>query len=471
MAEAVAGAIAAEQIVATLAEAAAAVAVAQPTQPPKVSLTQLAKPSGEDAKDEGLMLARSGHTATVIGNTAWIFGGEGPDGFFCPADMIAVSLPAAEKTTSAADASTPSTATTYTRHDVTGIKPTRRTQHAACSRADRYIIIHGGKNMDGEAIFEDEVWMFDTVNLKWIVIPSATQIGTIMEARYGHHIFVDPKQDLLILHGGHPNREIVWDGEAGWYDYRKKTKDAADGSSGSSSSEYPVFKAINTVAETWMFDLEARAWTQLPPSPASGPPVAAALVDSTLYSINYETNIGGKIHWLYLHQSATERERPDALVWHTAAFPANPFHPGPRPRKDAALLPLKTGMGRQYLVFMFGCSPAGYKEPEGFMADIWALQLPSTGVSAAAAKDAIRDKLPGMESGKLTWSEVEVIPTEQIGTGGKAHPGGRCFFGADSCYDGKGIVMLGGLNRWSEKEADGWILRLAYGYSDDNRFE
>lgn len=48
MAEVAAGALVAEQVVATGVEAAAVVAVATPTHPLKVSLTQLAAPSADE---------------------------------------------------------------------------------------------------------------------------------------------------------------------------------------------------------------------------------------------------------------------------------------------------------------------------------------------------------------------------------------------------------------------------------------
>jgi len=48
MAEVAAGAIVAEQVVATGVEAAAIAAVAAPTQPLKVALSQLAKPASHD---------------------------------------------------------------------------------------------------------------------------------------------------------------------------------------------------------------------------------------------------------------------------------------------------------------------------------------------------------------------------------------------------------------------------------------
>ncbi|MCV5111761.1 hypothetical protein OFM52_31385, partial [Escherichia coli] len=63
-------------------------------------------------------------------------------------------------------------------------------------------------------------------------------------------------------------------------------------------------------------------------------------------------------------------------------------------------MPIHTGYGRSYLIYMFGISSDAVGESdtsppdeEKSYADIWSLQLPSHGFTGAAAKDVIRDKL------------------------------------------------------------------------------
>jgi hypothetical protein len=180
--------------------------------------------------------------------------------------------------------------------------------------------------------------------------------------------------------------------------------------------------------------------------------------------------LGGVVHYLDMKDSATERARPNALVWESVPFPANPLAPGPKPRAGGALVPLSTGHGREYLVYLFGCSE-GDGEAKEYFSDIWTLQLPAHGRSAAAIKDKIREKLPRMESGEFRWAEAEIVPTEQITGEGKMHPGPRGLFAADSCLDGQGIVLWGGVNAKGEEESDGWVLRLAHGYADNDRWE
>lgn len=217
-------------------------------------------------------------------------------------------------------------------------------------------------------------------------------------------------------------------------------------------------------SETWLYNFDEVAWTQLPSSPAvgsgSGSGSAAALVGDALYTITADSGVAGSVHTLRLGSSAADRAKPDALAWETVDFPASPLTPGPKPRVGAGLVPVTTGYGRHYLIYLLGGSQ-GEKQDEPFHSGIWSLQVPSYGFNAAAVKDAIRDKLPGkVESGAYRWAEVELVPSEQLEHEGKVHPGPRGFFGAGACFNGKGVVFWGGLNAKGDREGDGWILRI-----------
>ena len=136
-------------------------------------------------------------------------------------------------------------------------------------------------------------------------------------------------------------------------------------------------------------------------------------------------------------------------------------------------MPLRFGLGRTYLAYLFGSAEdmKGKEEAAGenigldpYTADIWILQLPSGKLSGAGIKDAIREKLPRVASGEMTWSAAEVVPVDQQGkTEGKAHPGPRGFFGADVVGGGgdgdHSAVLFGGLSA-KGVEADGWRLRF-----------
>lgn len=155
-------------------------------------------------------------------------------------------------------------------------------------------------------------------------------------------------------------------------------------------------------------------------------------------------------------------------TWQTIEFPINPLAaPGPKARLGAALVPLSTGYGRHYLVYMLGRvavreAVASAAKDHPLCSDVWALQVPSRGFNAAAVKDVIRDKvLPAsVESGAYSWAEVEIVPTEQVAREGKVHPGPRAFVGASECLGGKGVIFWGGEMAGGECESDGWLLKI-----------
>ncbi|KAK7429845.1 hypothetical protein QQZ08_003690 [Neonectria magnoliae] len=409
MAEIAAGALVAEQIVSTGIQAAAVATVAKPTQLLKASLSQIAATPGHDSS---LALARSRHSITVIGNKAYIFGGESADGQLSSTDIHAIAVPSEDRPSDVDYACYPAVAATDkdTATDTPG--PSARTAHAACAR-HKSLIIHGGRDKHGNDIDEASVlWVWDSEKVQWTKIQSngLEAPGSISD----HHIFFDEKQDILVLHGG--KRQPGRDEEA------------------SQSSD------------TWLFDFTRAVWSQLPSAP--GPSLNAALVNETLYCIGAESEVSGSIHFLKI--DALDR----ALRWSSVDFPTSPLTPGPRPRVGSGLITITTGFGRNYLVYFFGS-----RDGE-FCSDLWSLQLPSDGLSASNIKDTVRDKVPGVDSGSFSWSEMEIAPTEPKQADGKAHPGPRGFFGADLC-GGKGVVFWGGINAKGETESDGWLLQLS----------
>jgi hypothetical protein len=229
----------------------------------------------------------------------------------------------------------------------------------------------------------------------------------------------------------------------------------------------------DTETEVWMYDFNALAWTTLPRAPAK--PLAAAYVRGTVYIVSRDA--AGDlvaVHCMDMRESPTEREKPGALVWQMVTVGADPQSPRPKPREGGALVPLTAGHGREYLVYMFGRSAPDVPGDEPgleYFSDIWTLQLPTKGFSLASAKDKIQKEMPAMASGEFRWAEAEIVPTEQMIEGGKVHPGPRAFFGADTCLGGRGVVLWGGVNAKGENEGDGWIIRLAYGYADSDRWE
>ncbi|KAI6774984.1 hypothetical protein HG530_001742 [Fusarium avenaceum] len=431
MAEVAAGALAVEQVVSTGLQVGAAATVARPTQPITAVLSQIASTPKDDTSydpvipqhsfsnttDERyrLSLARSHHTVTVIDNKAYIFGGKTDDGKLCNNDIHAVALGHQEGESEYA---------CYPAVGDDGNIPSPRVNHAACLRRDT-LIIFGGQNSEGQAA-DDEftLWEWEPKAARWAEITAA---GKAPQSRHGHQIFYDAKKDSLVLHGGYENGQRT--------------------------------------TGTWLFDFTAHLWHKLPDSPAA--PLAAQFVEGTLYSISAESDVHGSVH--YIKTVTIQDESVDKLPeWTTIDFPSNPIVPGPRPRVGSALIPVTTGHGRRYLLYLLGsrqdaeiASDKTYTEDHPFYSDMWTLQLPSDDYSATRVKDAIRDTFPGVESGAFSWHELEIAPAEMTQEAGKVHPGPRGFFGADTCLGGKGVVMWGGVNAKGETEADGWLLKIS----------
>jgi hypothetical protein len=230
--------------------------------------------------------------------------------------------------------------------------------------------------------------------------------------------------------------------------------------------------------DTWFFDMISHTWTRLPDSPQHSDSVAFA--DGTLYMITNSPAEGTThVYRLEIGDSVPSPGSPHGLEWQRITNPSEVPSPGPGARTGGALVPITTGYGRLYLVYFFGSkevhadaedlekSIESRETPRPIESDLWTYQLPSkstkptswTDFKPAAIKDTIRDKL-GYKSGGYEWAEVEVQATEQSGHEGKVHPGPRAFFGVDVASDGQSVVMWGGDNARSEKEADGWLIRF-----------
>lgn len=370
-------------------------------------------------------MARSHHSVTVIANKAYIFGGETAGGELCGTDVHAITLPDNASNTNGTNeyACYPAVPMKdLTTGDV--LAPSPRSGHAACARGNT-IIVHGGRGQEG-TVLHDQIclWVWNSETLSWSQINPGTLQGSTPSPRYDHRIFYDEKQDILVLHGGRSDQLES--------------------------------------AQAWVFDFKTASWTELPAAPAA--PLSAAYVDETLYSLSSSSDLGGSIHFLDL--SASKRDS-NSLEWSHVDFPSNPLVPGPRPRVGAALVPVSTGLGRYYLLYLLGSredadltSDKTYTEEHPFYSDIWSLQLPSRGFTGANIKDAVRNTLPGVKSGSFSWKEIEVVPSEQTQMAGKVHPGPRGFFGADVTADGKGIILWGGINAKREAESDGWQVRV-----------
>lgn len=442
-AELAAGAWIAEEVVSTTAQAGvAAYMVSKPTMPLKATFTQIATASDDTtpyflpcavgiipANADRLSLARSGHTLTVVGDKAYIFGGETAKGKVASNDIHSVTLKMSEKLDS-------EYALLPAIPDTEGGKvPQPRTRHAACS-LNVCIAVYGGCDESGNVIDEGStIWLYNTGKSAWEQLEaknSDSAPGPRCDAKLFNH------DNNLVLYGG-------------------RTSEGAE------------------LRDVWFFSYVASTWSQLSSS-APATTLNAAVSNGTLHLISGSDNMSSDLHIFEISPKADTQPE-----WQTIPFPTNPLTPGPRPRIGSGLLPISTGFGRNYLVYFFGTrhnpstgapsAPSDSEEPTHW-SDMWTYQIPSSAPEAKATfnlteaikpariKDAIRSKL-GYDSGTHSWGEIVVTPpADLLLSEGKVHPGPRGGFGCDTMEDGKGVVLWGGENAKGEIEADGWMIRL-----------
>ncbi|KAK3674469.1 hypothetical protein LTR78_005555 [Recurvomyces mirabilis] len=438
MAEVAAAAWAVEEAITTTVQVGVgAYMVSKPTMPLHATFTQIATSSDDETK---LSLCRSGHSLTVVGNKAYIFGGQTAANKLASTDVHAITLTSDK---SSPDYSViPAIADTGSTHI-----PSPRQKHAACS-FNICVAVFGGVDESGEVIDEQHIWLFNTAKPAWETLQpkdtSAPAPSSRNEAQLFNH------QNNLVLFGG-----------------RSKTGE--------------------TLKDVWLFNYVHSSWSQLADAPVFSS--SAAVINGMLHVIANGDKMGSDLLLLELPPKDKPLAEVEQKSWHTVPFPTNPLTPGPQPRVGAGLIPVSTGHGRNYLLYLFGAHPPPSntdttKEaiPSGgeqlYHSDIWTYQLPSTAHSAkltttiseaikpAKIKDSIRSAL-GYDTGGHSWAETEVLlpPADldapQGGSSGKVHPGPRGFFGCDVMEDGKGIVVWGGINAKGEREGDGWVIGLS----------
>ncbi|RYO60617.1 hypothetical protein AA0116_g5804 [Alternaria tenuissima] len=436
MAEIAAGAYVAAEVVEHTAEAGyAAYIVSKPTLPLKVTFTRIATATGDTSARS---LARSNHTVTVIGNKAYVFGGDTANNVLASNHVHIVTLEHSGKPEM--DYSIiPALPTSEG-----GNTPAARSSHAACAFHGN-VAVYGGSDENGGLIDEQSsVWLFSPERKSWDILqPSKGDVET-------GDIGPGPRRNAQLF--AHDQHLILFGG--------------VDGSGDNAS-------------DLWQFDIAARYWTQLPTAPVATS--NAALANGQLWLISGSDPMSSQLHHISVPSSSEERK------WESFTFPTNPLAPGPRARHDGALLPVTTGWGRNYLVYLLGArnnssADVSNTEPEDpkhadevtQFSDTWVLQIPSSDLEAkpsmtlknainpAKIKDAIRSAL-GADTGHLSWAEAVVqLPSEKQleEEDGKLHPGPRAFFGADVMETGSGLIFWGGVDAKGERVGDGWIARF-----------
>lgn len=138
----------------------------------------------------------------------------------------------------------------------------------------------------------------------------------------------------------------------------------------------------------------------------------------------------------------------------------------PGNRSVAGLQSITTGMGREYLILFLGerdPSSQGHDGAGKFWGDVWTFQCPPLGMTPASFKDATWQAL-GRGTGEGLWSLTQVAYAEGF-EGEDVHkliPSERGWFASSTLgdLDPSSILLWGGLNGKNERESDGWILRI-----------
>ena len=135
----------------------------------------------------------------------------------------------------------------------------------------------------------------------------------------------------------------------------------------------------------------------------------------------------------------------------------------PMPRHNASYLPITTGAGRFYNIYLFGQDGPNNAN---VLNDIWSYQVtPETG-SLASVKDALRNMV-GKGTGDGEWARCEVVQSSMkdgpVADGMPAIDGdgaGLTGFGADVWTDAGGgvLVIWGGRRGDGVVVEDGWVV-------------
>lgn len=181
-----------------------------------------------------------------------------------------------------------------------------------------------------------------------------------------------------------------------------------------------------------------------------------------------QKELGGSIQFLRLTNSTRDNRdgkgepaaAPLTGQWESLEPPAETPMPGDR--SVAGLHPITTGQGRHYLLLFLGerdPSSSGHEAAGKFWDDVWSFQLQPEGMTAASFKDATR-KFFGAKTGEGTWARVDVPEFSMSGTTG--HPGQRGWFASaqGEDLDPGSVVLWGGVLGDNSRAGDGWILTV-----------
>ena len=458
--------MAAEQAVSTTVQAGALAGygLAQKTMPLTATFNRVAS--------EGF-LPRSLHSLVVIGERAYIFGGESAPGELAGNEVHIITLPSSSVRESDYQC-VPSLGEHEEEKDV----PCARAEHSGLA-IGHWIYVFGGRDAAGSPIEENgRVWVFDTRSLRWTFLDPSMDVHP--PARFCHAAVANE----------HPLPNTADPKPTTYTEQFKATVGKLPDLIGKASPPTEPYGTLiysgglstspDPLNDVWAFTIASQTWSKFPSPPSLFAPThSLAFAHNRLYVISGSSNMASEIHWLQLVKETYNDRRGQGEMgisakgdWCTLEFPTNPLRPGPRPRTGAGLAQITTGNGREYLLYFLGekdatTGAADKKADESkdrtFWSDVWSYQTPPQGMTAASIKDATRQAM-GIDTGEDVWCEVKVeASVEESEIEGKAHPGPRGWFASSALgkdVDGGGVILWGGINGKGEIEGDGWIIHV-----------
>ncbi|QKX64028.1 uncharacterized protein TRUGW13939_11201 [Talaromyces rugulosus] len=265
------------------------------------------------------ILQRSSQVVSVVGNRAYIFGGELRPRE--PRDNGVHAVPLDDATAS------------INTQPPASLSPSARVGTASATLNDK-IYLFSGRGGVAMAPIEEQgaVWEYDPKTHTWFLIqPSTTKSAAVPAAR-SYHCMASDGKDTLYLHAGCP--------ESG------------------------------RLSDLWAFNVPRKEWTEL--APAFDPPrggTSIAFADGKLYRMNGfdgKTEQGGNLD-IYT---------PETNSWDTHIYVPDGTH-GPAPRSVGVLLPVSIS-GRPYLVTLFGerdPSSLGHQGAGKMLSDVWSFDI------------------------------------------------------------------------------------------------
>ncbi|KAI2787507.1 hypothetical protein POX_f07874 [Penicillium oxalicum] len=269
---------------------------------------------------EAEVLQRSSQVVSVVGDRAYIFGGE-----LHPREPRDNNIYAVVLNNQVTDEAV--------TQPQSSLSPTARVGTASATIGDKIYLFSGRGGVDMAPIDEQgSVWEFDPSSSTWCRIQPSISNSDAVPAARSYHCMTSDGKDTLFVHAGCP--------ESG------------------------------RLSDLWSFSVLRREWKQC--APAFDPPRGGTSI----------TFVGGKIYRMNGFDGKTEQGgnldiyTPETDSWNTYIYPADGKN-GPSPRSVSALLPISV-LGRSYLITMFGerdPSSLGHQGAGKMLGDVWIFDI------------------------------------------------------------------------------------------------